>query len=156
MNKVKPIINLVGITFIAFVFFFALVELEENLIKSWVIPDTGITQQEWIDSFRTWALVGIVVAWFTSVIWYVLAQWGFKVNETKDTTARHIWFLLFLFPVVGVVISILLTPQTEEGAWVPKIFHLVNGILSYYLATVLFSPSAFKYTPPLAKLIRRW
>lgn len=156
MRFFRPIVNLVGINFVAVFFYFVLVELEEKIIAALVIPQINMTLEEWIADFRQLALIGIGAAWVTSIIWYVMTQLGFKVNRIKSTTARHVWFLLFLFPVIAVVISILLTPQSQEGDWVPKVFHLVNGIFSYYLATVLFSPSAFKYTPPGAKFFRHW
>lgn len=156
MRSFRTIVNLVGITSVAVFFYFVLVQHEENINAALVTPHTDVSLEAWIADFRKLALIGIGTAWATSIIWYMIAQWGFKVNTTKGTTARHVWFLLFLFPVVAVVISILLTPQVRVGNWVPIVFHLINGILSYYLATVLFSPSAFKFTPPGAKLFRHW
>jgi hypothetical protein len=147
---------MLGITFIAILFYFGLVHLEENLIYNMVIPIPGVTIDQWIEAFRKLALIGISVAWTSAVLWYVTAQWGMKVNFFKNAGKRTIWFLYFLLPVLAAVVIILLHPQSQEGAWISYALQFINGILSYYLSTVWFSPSAFKYTPPLAKIFRPW
>lgn len=156
MKIFKIIGNLVGITLVAVIFYFALIYLEENLIYNVVVPMAGMTINQWIDKFRQLAISGISVAWFTSLAWYVSAQWLFKVNSYKNAGKRVVWTLYFLFPILTIVITILLIPSAQEGAFLSYFILFINGLLSYYLGTLLFSPSSFKYAPPLAMIFRRW
>jgi hypothetical protein len=156
MKVLKIIRNLVGITLISVLFYFALIHLEESFIYSMVVPMAGMTINQWIDKFRHMALIGIGVAWLAALSWYVSAQWFFKVNSFKEAGKRVVWALHFLFPVIAIVITILLIPKAQEGSYLSYFILFINGILSYYLSTLLFSPSSFKYAPPLARVFRRW
>lgn len=152
----RAIGNMLGITFIAVVFYFGLIHLEENLIYNMVIPLAGVTIDQWIEKFRSLAVIGIGVSWLSALLWYVTAQWSIKVNNFKESGKRIMWLLFFLFPVLTVVVIILLLPQAQEGSYICYFLQFINGFLSFYLSTLFFSPSSFKYTPPLAKYLRRW
>jgi hypothetical protein len=152
----RAIRNMLGITFIAVIFYFILIHLEENLIFNSVLPLAGVTINQWIEKFRHLALIGIGIAWASALFWYVSGQWMIKVNNYKEGSKRVIWALFFLFPVLTIVVTILLLPQAQEGSFISYFLLGLNGVLSYYLGTVGFSPSSFKYTPPLAKILRRW
>ena len=148
--------NMLGITFFAVLFYFALIHLEESLVYNMVIPMAGMNTEQWVSAFRKLAVIGIGVAWISAILWYVTAQWSIKVNKFSEAGKRAIWSLFFLFPVLTIVVIILLLPQAQEGSYISYFLQFLNGILSYYLGTLLFSPSSFKYTPPLAKVFRRW
>lgn len=152
----KVIRNLVGISLIAVLFYFVLIQLEENLIYNFLIPQAGMTIEQWLEAFRRMGVIGIGVSWLAALSWYVSAQWFFKVNSFKEAGKRVVWALHFLFPVIAIVITILLIPKAQEGSYLSYFILFINGILSYYLSTLLFSPSSFKYAPPLARVFRRW
>ena len=80
----------------------------------------------------------------------------FKVNQWSEAGKRVVWSLLLLIPLAAIVVSSILTPQAQVGLLWAYLFYFLNGVLVYYFATALFSPSAFKYTPPGASTLRRW
>ncbi len=144
--------------------FFLLVILGEVLIFEAYppqLPDTGTTEQQqqqwmWIASFESWARVCVAIAGAASLLWYGLAQWTFKIrNEGKGSEKRVVWGLLFLFPIVAGIVSCILVDRAEK-MWIAYLFFILNGLIPYYLATLLFSPASFKYIPWGAKQIRRW
>lgn len=153
----KNIINLVGMALVAFAFFLLLVFVEENnILNELVVPQADVTLEEWLESFRRWGTVGIAASLAASLLWYAAGQFLFRVNDWRDAGKRHIWSLLFLIPVAAAVAGIVFTRQAQEGALIAYVFYVVNGLLSYYLSTVLFSPSSFKYAPVGASKVRRW
>jgi len=153
--KYKPIINIVGIFLVGFLNYLFLTKVEENLIFEMVVPVAGVTINQWIDAFRNLALIGIGGAILAAFIWYILAQWIFKANRWNEAGKRPIWLLILLLPVVVIVFMIFRTPQSQEGEWLAYVFQLLNGFFCYYVGTALFSPSSYKYTPPLSKVFRR-
>ena len=114
-----------------------------------------VTLGQWMTSFKKWASICIASAAFASLLWYILAQWGFKINRWEDTGGkRPIWLLLFLIPIIMTVISCIYIEPTESNQWLIYLFFLLNGLLPYYVTTLLLSPSTFKYIPVGAKKVR--
>ncbi|MEN3332419.1 MAG: hypothetical protein V7641_1784 [Blastocatellia bacterium] len=150
--------HLVGIIFVAAVIYFVfLIWLEHDYFLSQrVVPPAEVTLEEWLDSFKFWGTVGILSALAAALVWYILGQLIFKINNWRDSGKRVFWFLLLLLPIIAVVLGIVFTKQAQEGAIFAYLFYALNWVLCYYLATALCSPSAFKYTPPGASAIRRW
>ena len=117
----------------------------------------GFNMEQWMESFQTWAFVCLGTAGFAGLLWYFLAQRIFKINRWEDTQGkRPIWLLLSLLPVIAIVVSCICVERTKSSLIVVYLFFFLNGLAPYYLATLLFSPSAFKYTPAGAKRIRFW
>ncbi len=121
-----------------------------------MVPRADVTLEAWLESFRWWGTIGIAASLAAGVIWYVMGQFLFKVNDWKDAGKRPVWVLLSLIPIGASVAAIFFTQQAQNYAWVAYVFYVVNGLLSYYLGTALFSPSSFKYTPVGASKLRRW
>ena len=149
--------HIFGIAFITVLFlFFAYLEslfLDANPPQ---LPE-GVKIEQWMASFKTWAFVCVGAAGSASLLWYFLAQRIFKINRWEDTRGkRPIWLLLSLLPTIAIVVSCICVERAESSLIVVYVFFFFNGLLSYYLATLLFSPSAFKYTPAGAKQIRFW
>lgn len=145
-----------GILFITALFFLAVIGelflLDANPPQLSVT--TNLTMGEWKESFKTWAFVCVGTAAAASFLWYIFAQKVFNINNRKSVGKRVIWTLLSLFPAAAIAASVILVERTESSLkWVYLLFAL-NGLLPYYLATLLFSPSSFKYTPIGAKGIR--
>ena len=116
----RAIGNMLGITFIAVVFYFGLIHLEENLIYNIVIPLAGVNIEQWIEKFRRLAVIGIGVSWLSALLWYVTAQWSIKVNSFKESGKRIMWLMFFLFPVLTIVVIILLLPQALSNKTLRK------------------------------------
>ena len=86
---------------------------------------------QWMASFKRWASICIASTGLASLLWYILAQWGFKINRWEDTTGkRPIWFLLFLIPIIFTVVSCIYVKQTENSQLVNISVFLVEWITS--------------------------
>ena len=145
-----------GIVFITVLFVF-LIYLELWYFDTNPIELGNVDEDKWMGSFQRWALICVGAAGFASLLWYVLAQWIFKINKWEDAGKRLIWILLLFVPIIGIVLSVIFVERAQSGLRFEQwMFFMVNGLLSYYLATSLFSPSSFKYTPVGAKYIRHW
>ena len=144
------------IIIITAVFFFLIVRVESYFFDRFPpqLP-AGITMEQWKASFEHWAKIGVYVAGGASLLWYVVAQLLLKVNKSQNAGKRWIWAVFFLFPIGAIVVGIFFVERAENMFWT-NLFFIVNGLLGYYLATLLFSPSSFKYTPLGASQIRRW
>ncbi len=151
----EPIGNISAILLITVVFI--LLVFGELLYFDTYPPQmtTDVDIGQWRASFQNWASICIACAGVASLLWYILAQWGFKINRWEDTGGkRSIWFLLFLIPIIITVVSCIYVEQTENSQWLIYLFFSLNGLLPYYGTTLLLSPSAFKYIPIGAKSIR--
>jgi len=149
--------HLIGILTIQIIFYFLIYYVEIIGLESGVVvPPTGVTIGQWLDDFKYWAVLGITMAGVASLLWYVLAQWGFKVNKwTQTNKGRPTWLLFFLLPIAFAIWGIIKLKTPGQGAWLAYLCFSVNGLLCYYFPTALFSPSAFKYAPLGARLIWR-
>jgi hypothetical protein len=156
MNTMKHLGLLVGMIFIAFLFAAIVTYGEDPLLDSMVSTGPNITLDEWRKSFRDWAMLGIGVALVAALMWYALGQWGFRLNRWVNAGKRGVWALMFVLPLGAFVAAYLLTPPVQEGDILATVFYLVNNVAVYYLATVWFSPSSFKYTPVGATVLRYW
>ena len=136
-------------------FFFSFVYLELWYFD--MKPSEVDNVDQWRASFQKWAFICVGAAGFASLLWYGLAQWGFKINRWKDAGKRSWWILLFFLPILAITLSVIFVERAQSGLRFEQcFFFLINGLLSYYLATMLCSPSSFKYTPLGAKYFRHW
>src|SRR5712664_3506443 len=145
---------MVGLTLI---FFFLAIPGEDQLMDSLVSTGPNITLDAWRELFRYWATLGIFIALFAALFWFVLGQWIFSMNSwTNSNRKRWLWFVLLVVSALAVVPGVLLTPATQEWGRLAWVFYLANNLAVYYVATLCFSASSFKYAPPLAMTVRRW
>ena len=145
----------IAVIIVIFCLIVVLVELPSLSANLPQLPE-GITIEQWETSFTTWALGGVSIAGLASLLWYGLAEWGFKINNPEDAKGKSLtWGLLFLLAVIGAIAaSALFTAQVESGGFSVHLLFVLNGVFCYYLPTVLFSPSSFKYIPWGAAQIR--
>lgn len=139
----------------AAIFFFMLYVEIDQVLSERIVPGANLTLEAWIDTFRQWASTGIAASLTAALMWYFIAQWIFKVRSWKYAGKRPVWYLLFIIPILISVLSCVFTSQTQEAILFAYIFYFVNNLLVFYLATVLFSPSSFMYTPLGARTLRR-
>lgn len=120
------------------------------------LSNTDVSIEQWKASFQTSAFICIGAALTASLLWYGLAQWVFKINKSGSARKRLIWGLLFLLPIGAAILGVLSTMPVESGFTLGYVFFFIDGVFCYWLATLLFSPSSFKYTPLYSKVFRRW
>ena len=155
--KVEHVTYMILMAAVAALVFMLMIFGEEGaFLPNAVAPAVGIPLNAWLSKFRLWSTVIIGAALLASLLWYILGQWIFKVNQGKDAGKRLVWFCLVLIPLAAIIAGIILTPAAQAGILWAYLFYVLNGLLVYYFATALFSPSAFKYSPPGASKLRRW
>ena len=147
--------NSMGIAVVKVIFLLAATYLEHWVLYTVVTGVSG-TLEQWLDIFVHRMTIVITLAAIASLLWYGLGQLVFKINDWKRSGKRAVWFLLAVLPTVAILYCIVFMPYAEKGAWYASAFYIINGLGSYYLATVFFSASSFKYTPVGAKNLRRW
>jgi hypothetical protein len=106
--------------------------------------------------FAKSALVVMVVSFISAIAWYCIAEWVFKVSTPVPQSRRLIWSLWLAVTVLGAFAAEFLGPKATFNAYIPTLFYFLGGVGFYYLATLLFSPVSYKYTPPGASAVRRW
>ena len=151
----QHIICIFGILFITIFFLFIVIIVEPLMLEA-IPPQLPIdlTMDEWMDSFQLWTCVCVGAATVTNILWYILGQNVFKADNGKSYGKRGLWGFLFVLPMCAVIFSIFFIEEAESSLWLAYLCFVVNGLLPYYLATVLFSPVSVKYTPIGAEQIR--
>lgn len=130
---------------------------EDPLMDSLVSTGPDITVDVWRESFRLWAITGIAISTLAAWAWLVLGKLKFNMNDWSNANRKRIvWFILLVVSALAAVPGILLTPTVQEGRGLALMFYVVNNLALFYLSTLCFSASSFKYTPPFAMVVRRW
>lgn len=148
---------LVGIVIVAALVFFFALPAEDQFLDSLVTTGPELTLDAWRELFRYWAALGVVIALSAALFWFALGQWVFGMNNWTNTgNKRWLWLGLLVLAALAAVPGFLLTPTVQEGGRVAWLFYLANNLVVYYVGTVLFSPSSFKYIPTGASAVRYW
>jgi hypothetical protein len=157
MDTVKKCGFMAGMVSLALLFFFLVIPGEFQVLDSLVTTGPDISSDAWLELFRHWATISIGLALAAAVVWFVLGQWFYVINDwSKANNKRLVWIGLLLVSALAAVPSVFVTPPVQEWGRLAWVFYLVNNLALYYLATLWFSPSSFKYQPPLATILRYW
>jgi hypothetical protein len=153
----KTPIHLIGII-VLYALFFGLIYLmaisgQPLLQRLNVLPKEG-TGEDYRDSFRNWAMIVMGVSLLATLLWYVLAEWGFRVAIPVAQGKRLIWALWLAVTILAAFAAVFFCPAASINSYIPTLFYFLGGTGFYYLATVLFSPVSYKYTPPGASFLR--
>jgi hypothetical protein len=153
----RHIFSILGMIAIAFGFYSLMLYLErDSVLYSMIVPDTNLRLGNWLQVFSEQAMLGIFGSLIAAILWYVLGAFVFRINSLQQAQRIHYWFLFLLIPIGLTVYNSYFMSPAKENSWLAYLFYFANNLLTYYLATVLFSPSSFKYTPPLATVLRRF
>lgn len=140
----------------ALLFVLAVIPAEDYLLDTLVTTGPDIMLDAWREVFRYWATFGCLVALVAALLWYMLGQWGISLNSWRNAGKRMVWLSMLILPVGAAIAGWLLTPPAQEWAFLATVFYLVNNLAVYYVGTLCFSPSSFKYTPLGATTLRHW
>lgn len=146
----QHVICILGILLIAAFFVFLAVIVEPLVLDAFPpdLPnDPNMNLDQWMESFELWALVCVGTAVVASFLWYGIGQNVFNANGGKSYGKRGWWLFLFILPACAIIFSIFLIEEAESSLWLAYLCFVVNGLLPYYVSTVLFSPVSVKYTP---------
>ena len=126
--------NFCGIAFVFIIFIF-LVYAELWFFDTYPsqLPD-GVTMEQWQASFQKWAFICVASAGLASLLWYVLAQWTFKINRWEDSSKRWAWMLFCILPSVAIVFSVIFVKKAEGGLKAEQLIFFLNK----WIAILLF------------------
>jgi hypothetical protein len=144
--------------FVGLLFSFVIIPAEDQLLDSLVSTGPDITLDAWRDLFKDWAKLGVVVALFAAFLWYAQGQWFFILNNLTNANKkkRWVWLALLGVALLAAVPGDLLTPRVQEWGRLATVFYVANNFLAYYVVTLVWSPSSFKYMPLGATTLRYW
>ena len=150
----KTGIHLVGIV-VLYALFYALIYM---MATAWlqalnVMPKDG-NGQDYRDGFHRWALIVMLVSLASTMIWYALAEWSFRVAVPVAQSKRWIWFLWLAVAVLAAFCAEFFGPSASINGHIPTVFYFLGATGFYCLATALFSPVSYKYTPLGAFFLR--
>ena len=148
--------NVLCILVITALFRLAIIYVEIPILEDYPpqLSDNNLTIGQWMVSFQKWAVFCVVSAGVASLLWYVLGQWVLNIDKWEAAGKRMLWVLLFLVPIITIIVSCIYVEKAESSLMLVYVFFFLNGLLPYYITTVLFSPLPVKYTPIFAVLIR--
>lgn len=150
----KQTINLIGMIALAFLYGVAI-----YLIPADMLGPTGAQNiADFMDVFHKYMLVVAGVSFGCALTWFAVGGWGIK-PWTPARTWYLTWTLLLLVIVLTATVMCFEgpkgnTPDPVNFGVAP--FYVLSGVLYFYLATVLFSPTHAMYLIWPAKLVRRW
>lgn len=154
-NSDNNVINIICIVFVYSIFFGVLLLLK-GVLYSIVIPSENMFVEDWVNYCFQISVVLLAVSIVITLLRYVLEQWFLK---EKHKSQRLRWVLNFLFHIIltiGVIVYSNANYPVKEGNLIVVISYIILGILPFYFATALFSPSSVKYAAPFSISIRRW
>ena len=102
----KHIACFVSIVVITVIFCLLAAYGEIIIVSRKVIPPADVPAEEWLDGFKRWALIIVAVAGISSLTWYILGQWVFKIDNWPKSGKRWVWLLLFIVPIVAIIFGI--------------------------------------------------
>jgi hypothetical protein len=153
----KTGIHIIGIV-VLYALFYGLIYMmaasgQPLLQKLNVLPKEG-SGEEYRDSFQKWALIVMIISFGATMLWYSLAQWHFRVAIPIAESKRLSWYLWLAVTVLSAFAAEFLGPRAAVNGHIPTLFYFLGGVGFYWLATALFSPVSYKYTPPGASFVR--
>lgn len=155
MVKLKHILSVVLILLLGGLFYL-MAHYEVDFMKKFIMPPEGMTDEEWNVKFIIWGRYIIISAVAASLIWYAVG-WFHKINDWRGfTMMKVLYYLIILLPAIICVWVQYKIPTLDKGMFVVVLFYIVNGLLLYYILTILLSPPSLKYIPPGARNLRRW
>jgi hypothetical protein len=151
----RHVVHIVLIIVVAGALLVAMFFAETYWLQDRVVPIAATRLPEWIADFQLWSFVGIVGSLLLSSLpWYLLGQWGLSFTQW-NRNYRPIWALFLIVPIALGVASCLFTKPTIEGSNWACAFYFLNNLLTFYLASLLFSPAPVMYVPLGAEVVRR-
>ncbi len=108
-----------------------------------IVPDVGMSIDEWIADYYLTALLAIIGGFACTLLWYF-----FGSRFSGGSSIMGIYIVLFLAALgCGVLFSLLLLPNSQEGSGLAGVFVCLFPLLGFYLNSLFFSHDNVKYIP---------
>ncbi len=153
-SRAWEFLGLVAVTVIGAV----LIPIESWIYGTGTISVTGVRIPTFIrDMFTPSALIVFAISVIFAMLWWAVATFKFySAHPRGDSTAKLIWWLFALAPVLSIGVALYLYGKISPQA-VPSmaVFLVFNMLLNYWLATAVSTPSLIAHVVPLARLWRK-
>jgi hypothetical protein len=154
MTNNDHIVRLALIGGLALVWWLALIPGLIDLIGPKIRPHDGESPTDMVLEIRMWSTYVVVVATVVALLWYAYGV-SQPIDQWSGVNHRTAWSLFLLATgCMAVYAGFSLTTVASGAARVWAVY-AVLGCGLYYFASVLASPTRWKYTPPLAVYFRK-
>lgn len=120
-------------------------------------PTGDQDQQLFLETFRHNALTLLGISFACAALWFVLAEW--VISAWVEMRTRLIaWFAILLIVVGASIVMAYRGPKpgpSDPANHTVPTYYALGGIMTFYLASVLFSPSNAKFAVWPARHVRR-
>ena len=110
---------------------------------------------DWLKGYKSILFAVAGYALFTSLLWYILARYAFKITSATGVGKRAVWGMLFILNIVGVVLITMFIGKIPIGMALYLVHILLFSVISYYASSLFCSPTPYKYTPIGAGLLAK-
>ena len=117
-------------------------------------PHQGQSDTDMFLEIRTASRYVVLAAFAVALLWYGYGV-SQRIGQWSGVNHRLVWSLFLLATVCVVVYSGFSLTTVDSGVRFVWAVYAVLGCGLYYVATVLASPTRWKYTPPLAVYFRK-
>jgi hypothetical protein len=154
MTNNDHIVRLALIGGLALVWWLAFIPGLIDFIGPDIRPHQSESPTAMVLEIRTWSTYVVAVATVVALLWYAYGV-SQHIDQWSGVNHRLVWSLFLLATVCMVVYAGFSLTTVASGAdWVWAVY-AVLGCGLYYVASVLASPTRWKYTPPLAVYFRK-
>jgi len=137
--------------FISVIIFFVLLPLEKYVLESiWqVLPIPGIKQPVWLENFISVGIMCLLFSLGCTALWLVAGFFFYRIIDWKKAGGRQFWVGLFVIMLLVIIVAgYFLNLQTQDaGRYIASFFYAINGLIIYWLTSLLQSPSNVKFAP---------
>jgi len=121
-----------------------------EILKDTIVPLGTMSVAEWVYMYQVGGYIAVGTVFVTSLLWFLRG-----VTYKGKGNVAPIYYLLFVVClVVGIAVGKwVFAPFVYGGEWTLWIA-VITTPLAYYVISLIGSPDAVKYVPPLSTLIR--
>lgn len=123
-----------------------------------LIVGTQITHSEWQAYYMKLVAIVGATGGVLSLVWYMLARFGMKIDSPFGVGKRGLWVILGLLTLVECVaipyVYSTMNSTLKMGISIPAVFVILYVVIGYWGGSVFATPDVYKYTPLGAEMIR--
>lgn len=132
--------------------FLALLPAERYVFENWldITPLAGTTQQEWLQTFTDIGFYMLLIALMSTFFWHIAGYFKYRIIDWTSAGGWRVWFsILVIMTIVIIIFGYWWTDQTQDvGRYFATAVYVFNGVLVFWLSSLILSPSTVKYAPP--------
>lgn len=144
-------VNIIGIILISVAVGLCWSIFQKDMLFSVVQP--GYDLLLWMYRFEVTMFILIGLNLLLALAWYMFTEFS-TVTSSESYNRKALWYVLALISILSCVIAIITVPNVYAGILESVAVLSLNGIISFYLPTLLFSPIGYGINVPGRKLLQ--